>query len=54
MNIVNKARFSRGETSLTSQTLSVPQRRSSSVRVLILKAIAAVERKGSGLRDYMN
>ena len=39
------------EVSLASQTLSVPQHRSLSVSARILKAIGAVERKGSGLRD---
>ena len=39
--------------SLASQTLSVAQHRSSSLTgTQILKAIGAVERKGSGLRDY--
>ena len=39
--------------SLATQTLSVPQRRSLSVCVPILKAIGAAGRKGSGLRDYL-
>ena len=40
--------------SLASQTLSVPQRRALSVCVPILKAIGAVERKRSGLRDNLS
>ena len=49
------ARISQTSTSLVSQTFSVPQRRSLSVcstqrEGSILKAINAVERKGSNLR----